>query len=63
MKSESFLTLDNNGTTTLKAQKGSKDTVKIVHVTSVLQLQGRTWKALGFNQKYLNLFSEDEQRS
>ncbi len=61
MKSESFLTLDNNGTTTLKAQKGSKDTVKIVHVTSVLQLQGQ--KSLGFHQKYLNLFSEDEQRS
>ncbi len=63
MKFERFLTLDNNGTTTLKAQKGSNDTVKIVHVTSVLQSQGRTWKALGFHQKYIHLFSEDEQRS
>ncbi len=59
MKSESFLTVDNNGPTTLKAQKGSKDTVKIVHVTSVLQSQGQ--KSLGFHQKYLNLFSEDEK--
>ncbi len=39
MKSESFLTLhiDGNGTTTFKAQKRSKDIIKIVHVTSVVQ--------------------------
>ncbi len=39
MKSESFLTLhrDSNTTDTVKAQKGSKDIVKIVHVTSVVQ--------------------------
>ncbi len=28
---------DSNATTTFKAQKGSKDIVKIVHVTSVVQ--------------------------
>ncbi len=35
MKSESFLILhiDSNATTTFKAQKGSKDIIKIVHVT------------------------------
>ncbi len=37
MKSESFLTLDSNVTDMFKAQKGSKDIVKIVHVTSVVQ--------------------------
>ncbi len=37
MKSMSFLTLDSNTTTMLKAQKGSKNIVKIVHVTSVVQ--------------------------
>ncbi len=40
MKSESFLTLqsiDSNTTTMLKAQKGSKDIIKIVHVTAVVQ--------------------------
>ncbi len=38
MKSESFLTLhiDSNTTDTFKAQKDSKDIVKIVHVTSVV---------------------------
>ncbi len=39
MKSESFLTpIESNTTDTFKAQKGSKDIVKIVHVTSVVQL-------------------------
>ncbi len=40
IKSESFLTLhtDSNATTMFKAQKGSKDIAKIVHVTSVVQL-------------------------
>ncbi len=41
MKSNSFLTLhciDSNTTDTFKAQKGSKDIGKIVHVTSVVQL-------------------------
>ncbi len=39
MKSEIFLTLhiDSIGTTMFKAQKHSKDIVKIVHVTSVVQ--------------------------
>ncbi len=39
MKSESFLTMciDSKTTTTFKAQKGSEDIVKIVHVTSVAQ--------------------------
>ncbi len=37
MKSESFLTLDTNTTTMFKAQKGSKNIVKIVHETSVVQ--------------------------
>ncbi len=37
MKSESFLTLDSNATDMFKAQKGSKDIIKIVHVTSVVQ--------------------------
>ncbi len=32
MKSEN---IDSNATTTFKVQKGSKDIVKIVHVTSV----------------------------
>ncbi len=36
MKSESFLT--PQATTTFKAQKGSKDIVKIVYLTSVVQL-------------------------
>ncbi len=30
MKSESFLTLDTNATTSFKALKGSKDIIKIV---------------------------------
>ncbi len=39
MKSESFLTsIDNNTTTKFKAQRGSKDIVKIVHVTSAVKL-------------------------
>ncbi len=38
MNSDSFLTLiDSNATTTFKAQKLSKDIVKIVPVTSVVQ--------------------------
>ncbi len=38
MKSESLLTLHKHNTTTMfKAQKGSKDIVKIVHVTSMVQ--------------------------
>ncbi len=38
VKSESFLTcIDRNAADTLKAQKDSKDIVKIVHVTSVVQ--------------------------
>ncbi len=36
MKSKSFL-IDSNATDTYKAQKGSKDIVKTVHVTSVVQ--------------------------
>ncbi len=30
--------INSNATNTFKAQKGSKDIVKIVHVTSVVQL-------------------------
>ncbi len=39
MKSESFQTLyiGSNVTTPFKVQKGSKDIIKIVHVTSVVQ--------------------------
>ncbi len=37
MKSEHFLTLDSNATEMFKAQKGSKDIIKIVHVTSVVE--------------------------
>ncbi len=37
MKSESSLTLHRQGTTTIKAQKGSKGIIEIVHVTSVVQ--------------------------
>ncbi len=37
MKSGRFLS-DINTTDTFKAQKGSKDVVKMVHVTSVVQL-------------------------
>ncbi len=37
MKFESFLTLDSNATDTFKAQKRSKDIVKIFHATSVVQ--------------------------
>ncbi len=38
MKSKSFLTLrDSNATATFKAQKGSEDIVKIIHVTSVVR--------------------------
>ncbi len=37
MKSESFLCIDSNTTDTFKAQKGSKDIDKIVHVSSVVQ--------------------------
>ncbi len=38
MKSESFLScIDSNATTTFKGQKGSKDIIKIFHVTSVVQ--------------------------
>ncbi len=36
MKSKS--SIDSKGTTTIKAQKRSKDIVKIVHVTSEVQL-------------------------
>ncbi len=35
MKSES--SIESNATDLLKAQEGSNDTVKIVHVTSVVQ--------------------------
>ncbi len=39
MKSRAFwLSIDSNATTTIKAQKSSKDIVKIVHVTSMVQL-------------------------
>ncbi len=34
---ESFLTLLDNAMITFKTQKGSKDIIKIVHVTSVVQ--------------------------
>ncbi len=40
MKSKSFLSfssIDSEATDTFKAQKGSKNIVKIVHVTSVVQ--------------------------
>ncbi len=38
MKSESFLTcIDSNTTDHVQGQKGGKDIVKIVHVTSVVQ--------------------------
>ncbi len=36
MKPESFLTLRSNVTSMFKPQKGSKDIVKIVHVTTVV---------------------------
>lgn len=36
LKSESCLNLDSNTTTTLKAQKHSKEINEIVHVTSVV---------------------------
>ncbi len=41
MRSESFLTLhrQQHTTTMFKVQIGSKDIVKIAHVTSVVQLQ------------------------
>ncbi len=69
------LCIDSNG---LKAQKGIKGIDKIVYmnlkllnkvvifvslnvVDALLSLEGQ--KALGFHQKYLNLCSEDEQRS
>ncbi len=68
----------NNETTTIKTQKGSKDIVKTVHVTSVVHpsfydatgiLCAQETKITLFNnffsyisQKYLNLCSEDEQR-
>ncbi len=39
LRSESFLMVHRQrGTTTIKAQKHSKDVVKMVHVTSVVQL-------------------------
>ncbi len=39
MKTESFLNyIDSNTTDTFKTQKGSKDILQIVHVTSVVQL-------------------------
>ncbi len=40
MKSESreWHCVDSNGTTVFKAQKGSKDIIKIIHVTSEVQL-------------------------
>ncbi len=34
---KSFLTLDSNATEMFKAQKGGKDIIKIVHVTSVVE--------------------------
>ncbi len=37
MKSKSFLTLHRQQRDKFKAQKGSKDVIKIVHVTSVVQ--------------------------
>ncbi len=37
IKSESFLALHRQQHNTFKAQKGCKDIVKIVHVTSVVQ--------------------------
>ncbi len=37
MKSESFLIIDSKATEMFRAQKGSKDIIKIVHVTSVVQ--------------------------
>ncbi len=38
MKSESFLTcIDSNAIEMFKAQKGSKNIIKIVHVTSAVQ--------------------------
>jgi len=41
MKSESFLSLISKVTTTLKPQKGSKDIIKVMHMTRVLCL-GKT---------------------
>ncbi len=43
--------IDSNATDMFKAQKGCKDNVKIVHVTSVV------------DHKYLNLCSEDDRRT
>ncbi len=59
--------IDSNATDKFKTQKGSKDIVKIIHVTSVVNvvvalLSMQSQKALGFHQKYLNLCSEDELR-
>ncbi len=64
-------------TTMFKAQTGSKDIIKIVHVTSVVKLTCPYFLGLGLDsccicrvrklsdlfRKYLNLCSEDERRS
>ncbi len=66
--------IDSNATTTFKAQKGSKDIVKMWHhwfnhnfmklrEQFVCKENKKSQKALRFHQKYLKLCSEDEQRS
>ncbi len=42
MKSMSFPHIDSNATDTFKAQKGSKDIGKIIHVTSIVQRTSKT---------------------
>ncbi len=46
IKSESFLTIDSKAIETFKAQKGSKNIVKIVHVTIIknILICVRRWK-------------------
>ncbi len=55
MKSKSFLTLDIITTTKFKTQKGSKNTVKIVHVT--LMVQSNFMKPQEKYLLFINFFS------
>ncbi len=52
MKSTSFPCIDTNATDTFKAQKGSKDIGKMIHVTSMVQ---RTLKTDMEEKKLLNI--------
>ncbi len=50
MKSESFLwpSIDSKGITTFKTQKGSKDIVKIAHVTSMVPCDNKKVRNFSF---------------